>query len=189
MQSAQPPGAPAPYGGQVGQETPYQVAGYGPPPGRPSGGWWAAAAIVAIAFLVGGLLIGTIVERNKYEAGKPAYDAIYNDGYAAGQGEGSYQGQKAGRREGRKVGREIGYQKGQAEGQKAGEIKGTADGASAALGGLSGWDPQSNYIVKVSDGPSAEVPFVITRRSEMVRGSSYSLCFNDPQQVCVRTKK
>ncbi|MFM8560556.1 MAG: hypothetical protein ACKOB9_00450 [Solirubrobacterales bacterium] len=189
MQYAQPPQDPAPYGAQPGQQTPYQVAGSGPPPGRPGGGWLVAAAIVAVLFLVGGLVIGTVVERNKYEAGKPAYDEIYNTGYQAGQGEGSLEGEKAGRKEGRKAGKEVGFQKGRTEGQKEGEIKGTADGASAALGGLSGWDPDANYIVKVSDGPSAEVPFVISRRTEMVRGASYALCRQDPSQVCERSER
>lgn len=189
MQSAQPPQDPAPYGGQVGQETPYQVAGYGPPPGRPGGGWWAAAAIVAIAFLVGGFFVGTLIEKNKYEAGKPAYDAIYSAGYQSGQGEGSYQGEKAGRRQGAKAGRRIGYQKGKVAGERAGEIKGTAEGASAALGGLTGWDPEANYIIKVSGGPSSEVPFVVSRRFEMVRGASYALCRQNPQQVCQRSEK
>ncbi len=165
MQSAQPPGGPPAYGGPVGQEAPYQGAVYQPVPGHPGGGWWGGAVAVALVCLVGGVAIGTIVERNKYEAGKPAYDAIFSAGYASGQGEGTYQG------------------------QKAGEIQGTADGASAALGGLTGWDPQSNYIVNVQDGPSAQVPFAISRRTEMVRGSSYSLCNNNPQQVCVRNKR
>lgn len=189
MQSAQPPGGPPAYGGPVGQEAPYQGAVYQPVPGHPSGGWWAGAVIVALVCLAGGVAIGTIVERNKYEAGKPAYDAIFSAGYASGQGEGTYQGQKAGRKEGRRVGRKVGFQKGKTAGQKAGEIQGTADGASAALGGLTGWDPQSNYIVNVQDGPSAQVPFAISRRTEMVRGSSYSLCNNNPQQVCVRNKR
>lgn len=188
MQSAQPPGGPAPYGGPVGQEAPYQGAVYQPVPGRPGGGWWAGAVIVAVFFLAGGAVIGTVVERNKYEPGKPDYDAIYSAGYSSGQGAGTYQGQKAGRKEGRRVGRQIGYQRGRSAGQKEGEIKGTADGASAALGGLTGWDPQSNYIVQVQDGPSSEVPFAISRRSEMLRGSYYSLCRNNPQQVCVRAK-
>ncbi len=188
MQSAQPPQDPAPYVGQVGQETPYQVAGYGPPPGKPGGGWWAAAVVVALAFLVGGFFIGTFVEKNKYEAGKPAYDEIYNVGYQDGQGEGSLEGEKAGRKEGKKAGKEIGYQQGKSEGEQQGEIKGTSEGASAALGGLTGWDPDANYIVKVSDGPSAEVPYVISRRSEMKLGSSYALCRQDPKQVCVRSE-
>lgn len=184
MQTPQPPGTPPPYEAPVGQEAPYQVAGAGPPPGRPGAGWWVAAGVVAVVFLVGGYLVGTIVEKNRYEAGKPAYDTIYNAGYAAGQGEGTSVGEKAGRKEGRRVGKEIGYQKGKSAGLKEGQIQGTADGASAALGGLTGWDPDSNYIVKVAPGPSSEVPFVISKRSEMVRGRYYELCRRNPQQVC-----
>lgn len=194
MQSAQPPQNPAPYGARPGQEMPYQVGGgTQPPSGRPSAGWWVAAGAVALVFLVGGFFIGTTVEKNKYEAGKPAYDGIYNVGYAAGHGEGSYEGEKAGedagKKKGKKEGEEIGYHEGKSAGLEEGEIKGTEEGASAALGGLGGWDPAANYIINVTGGPSSEVPFVISRRSEMVKGEYYSLCQQNPKQVCVHDQR
>ena len=174
-QSPQPP-----YSAPVGQEAPYQVAAAAPRAGGPGASWWIALAVIGIAALVGGYFIGATIEKNKYEPGKPAYDSIFNAGYAAGRGEGDY----AGRKQGRKAGKAIGYQQGKSAGQQAGEIKGTADGASAALGGLTGWDPDSNYIVKVAPGPSSQVPFVISRRSEMNRDSAYWLCVGNPSRVC-----
>ena len=169
-----------PYSAPVGQEAPYQVATDSPRSGGPGASWWIALAVIGIAALVGGYFIGATIEKNKYEPGKPAYDSIFNTGYAAGRGEGDY----AGRKQGRKAGEAIGYQQGKSAGQQAGEIKGTADGASAALGGLTGWDPDSNYIVKVSPGPSSQVPFVISRRSEMNQDAAYWLCVGNPSRVC-----
>lgn len=178
--STQPPGQQPQYSPQPGQEAPYLVAEQAPGKRGPGASWWLALLIVGLAALAGGYFIGATVEKNKYEPGKPSYDAIFNSGYAAGRGQGDY----AGRKQGRKAGKAIGYQQGKTAGQEAGQIQGTADGASAALGGLTGWDPDSNYIVKVSQGPSSQVPFVISRRSEMTSSAAYWLCVGNPSKVC-----
>lgn len=175
-QPSQPQYSQAP----VGQEAPYQVAAASSGSSGPGASWWVALVIIGVAALAGGYFIGSTVEKNKYEPGKPAYDSIFSSGYAAGRGEGDY----AGRKQGRRAGKAIGYQQGKNAGQQAGQIQGTADGASAALGGLTGWDPDSNYIVKVSPGPSSQVPFVISRRSEMNNSDAYWLCVGNPTRVC-----
>ena len=178
--STQPPGPQQPpFAAPTGQEAPYQVAS-GPAPAGPGASWWIALALIGIAALVGGYFIGATIEKNKYEPGKPAWNAIFTTGYSAGRGQGDY----AGRKQGRRAGKAIGYQQGKSAGQQAGQIQGTADGASAALGGLTGWAPDSNYIVRVATGPSSQVPFVISRRSEMQSGSAYWLCSGNPTQVC-----
>ena len=67
----------------------------------------------------------------------------------------------AGEQAGKEEGAKAGFEKGKAQG----EAEGTAAGAKAALGGLTNWDTNAHYIIRVAGGPSDEVPYVISTRT------------------------
>lgn len=158
---------------------------YPPPRSRPSGGWWAAAVAAVVLALAGGYAFGHSkgedAKADEYAKGASGYEAIYADGLAAGKKQGEQAGQATGQAEGAKAG----FEKGKSQGTAEGTAAGTADGAKAALGGLTDWDTNAQYIVRVAEGPSPAIPFVISTRTEMQTGNKYSLCQSDPSVVCV----
>ncbi len=187
--SPPPPGSTPPQGPGPSGTTPTPHGGYEtypPAGGRPSRGWWAGAVAVAVVALAGGYLLGydrgQSNERDNYAAGEPAYDAIYEQGVEAGAAKGAAAGETAGKQQGEAEGEKAGFEKG----KQQGESEGTAAGASAALGGLTNWDASLHYIIKMAEGPSKDIPFVISARTQMQAGNVYSLCQSDPTVVCVR---
>lgn len=170
---------------------------YPPPPGGsppaktgPGGGWWAGAVAAVVVALAGGFLFGKSQGENskadEYKAGASGYDAIYQSGFTAGKTEGEQAGTAAGETAGQQTGKAEGEKAGFEKGKAQGEAQGTAAGASAALGGLTSWDTTAHYIVRVAGGPSDEVPYVISTRTQMQAGDSYALCASDPTVVCVK---
>jgi hypothetical protein len=125
-----------------------------------------------------GIAQGKAEEAAKYEQGKPAYAAIYDAGRAVGARRGERRGDRQGLREGKRVGFERGKKVGIADG----EAEGTQTGASAALGGLSGWENGALYVVTAENG--ADIPTVISARHLMVAGNNYKLCKSDPTKLC-----
>lgn len=177
---APPPGYP-PQGYPPGQ---YTTEPDPPKSGGPGPGWWVGAIVVALLLGAGGYLLGQSngesSEKDKYAAGQPAYQQIYDQGFAAGQGKGQAQGQQQGAAEGKKAGFE--------EGQASGKAEGTAAGADQALGGFNSWEPGAPYIVRVQQGPSKEVPWTITTRTQMQEGTAYALCQDAPTSVCTKVE-
>lgn len=167
-----------------------------PAGGKPGGKYWAITAAIAVVLGVAGFFIGSAVKQADYEKGKSGYNKIYAEGNAAGQATGNAAGQAAGKATGEKLGTAQGLQKGKAageiigkqEGQKAGEAAGYAKGyaagivkgASAALGGLSGWNTDTPYIVELNASPVTGVPYQVDTRTLMKANTSYFLCPNNP---------
>ena len=193
MEAGMPPtGGPPPGGGAPPPGYPPQGAPQGqylteppePPRSAPGPGWWVGAIVIALLLGAGGYLLGQSngenSEKDKYAAGQPAYQQIYDQGYAAGQGKGQAQGQEQGAAAGKKAGFE--------EGQASGKAEGTAAGADQALGGFNSWEPGAPYIVRVQQGPSKEVPWTISTRTQMVQGTAYALCADAPESVCTKTE-
>ena len=81
---APPPGYP-PQGYPPGQYTTEPVP---PKSGAPGPGWWVGAIVVALLLGAGGYLLGkssgSSSEKDKSAAGQPAYQQIYDQGFAAG---------------------------------------------------------------------------------------------------------
>ena len=129
-----------------------------PPKPKPGGGWWAGAAAVVVLALAGGFLIGKSAgessKEDDYKAGASGYQAIYDKGYAEGQSEGEEAGTSAGEQAGKEEGAKAGFEKGKAQG----EAEGTAAGAKAALGGLTDWDTNAHYIIRVAGRPVRRDP-------------------------------
>jgi hypothetical protein len=121
--------------------------------------------------------------RAEYKPGRPGYDAIYHKGKAAGIKVGVKTGQQQGQATGEQQGKQVGLQQGTAQGQAQGDATGVKNGANAALGGFSSWNTNELYIVNIDNG-QGNVPFAITSRQPMQEGVSYSLCQNDPQNLC-----
>lgn len=183
MESGGPSVPPA---GPAAGEYPPPPGAYEPPKPKPGGGWWVGAIAAVVVALLGGLLIGKnqgeSSKADEYKAGASGYQAIYDKGFAAGQSEGEQAGTSAGKKAGQEEGAKAGFEKGKAQG----ESEGTAAGASAALGGLTAWDTNGHYIIRVAGGPSDEIPYVISTRTEMQAGETYALCQSDPTVVCVK---
>jgi hypothetical protein len=173
MEAGSPPPGPYPPGQYRTEVEPPRR----PPPGP---GWWVGAIVAALALAAGAFFLGQSVgasdERDEYAVGQPGYQAIYDQGFAAGQGKGQAEGQAEGAQAGKKAGFE--------EGEAAGETKGTKAGANAALGGFSDWVAGAPYIVRVKTGPSADVPWVLSTRTQMQPDTDYALCQTDPESVC-----
>jgi hypothetical protein len=121
-----------------------------------------------------------------YAKNSPRYRAIYQAGFTAGRKEGFSSGRLAGRRQGAEQGRKLGLDKGKQIGQLQGERKGIVSGATAALGGLTDWQPGSFYIVKFATGKQG-VPFVVDSRKEMDTNLRYAICANNTADVCTET--
>lgn len=187
MESGGPSVPPA---GPAAGEYPPPPGAYPPAKPRPGGGWWAGAAALVVLALAGGFLFGKSQgessKADEYKAGASGYDAIYQDGFAAGKTEGEQAGTAAGESAGEAAGKKEGAKAGFEKGKAQGEAEGTAAGATAALGGLTSWDTSAHYIVRVAGGPSDEVPYVISTRTQMQGGDSYALCQSDPTVVCVK---
>lgn len=179
-------GPSVPPGGPAAGEYPPPPGAYTPPRPKPGAGWWVAAVAAVVLAALGGLLVGRNAgessKADDYKAGASGYQAIYDDGFAAGKTEGQEAGTSAGKKAGEQEGAKAGFEKGKEQGQ----AQGTAEGASAALGGLTDWDTKSHYIVRVAGGPSDEVPYVVSTRTEMQAGQTYALCESDPTVVCVK---
>lgn len=178
-------GTPPPQGGPPpGPYPPGQYMTEMEPPKRaaPGAGWWIGAIIGALALGAVSFLLGQSIgegnEADRYAVGEPAYQAIYDQGFAAGQGEGEATGQA----EGAEAGKKAGFQ----EGEAAGEAKGTKAGAEAALGGFDDWVSGAPYIIRVKPG-TGDVPWVISTRTQMQPGTDYALCQSDPQSVCTQS--
>jgi hypothetical protein len=121
-----------------------------------------------------GIAQGKAEEAAKYQPGKPSYVAIYDAGRTSGE--------KRGKREGMAEGKKVGFEQGKKTGIADGEAEGTRSGANAALGGLSGWENGSLYVVTAEDG--TDVPTVISARHLMAEGTNYKLCKSDPSRLC-----
>ncbi len=165
----------------------------GPTAGKPSGLWWAGAAAVAIILAVGGYFLGTNREANNYKAGAAGYQQIYKTGFDEGSVVGTTAGKKSGdaygKKRGVRYGKHVGYKAGNSAGLKQGEVQGTADGASAALGGLTGWDSDTHYIVTTINPTLQGVPAAINKRSAMQGGFEYALCSSNPSLICTKPKQ
>jgi hypothetical protein len=178
----------------------------GPEPAAPGEGGPNRTILIAVAVLlfagvaVGAYLIGraaadadeaekrgaakgrAAVER-QYEKGAPGYDRIYQAGFSAGRAEGERAGQRRGERAGAERGRKVGFERGREIGELQGEREGIEQGATAALGGLTDWEPGSWYIVKLATGEQG-VPFRIAVRKQMAEEERYAVCADNPADVC-----
>jgi hypothetical protein len=154
--------------------------------GKPAGKFWAIAAGIALVVGVGGFFIGSAVKQSDYDKGGSGYKKIYAQAYAdgssAGTAAGNAQGQRVGKAQGEQIGRQAGVLVGKSQGMAAGEAKGRqegiAAGASAALGGLVGWNTDVPYIVELNPSPVKGVPYQIYSRTLMREGYNYFLCPN-----------
>ena len=126
---------------------------------------------------------GREAEAATYAPGTGKYQAIYRRGQAAGRVEGTRAGRREGEREGAERGRKVGFERGEKVGDLEGEREGIQSGATAALGGLSGWDVGSWYIVRLSTGSNG-VPYAVTQRKEMSDDERYAICADNPADVC-----
>ena len=186
-------GPPVPPANPVGPGVPvYQggdPTGVQPSSSRPSGLWWALAVLIAVLVGVGAYFLGSNHEADKYKPGSSGYQSIYQTGYAMGQQAGAVAGDAAGKKAGARYGKKVGYAQGNSAGKKAGQVQGTADGASAALGGLGGWNNGTHYIVTTIDPTLAGVPVAINSRTAMAKNVSYALCQSNPNAICSKPEK
>lgn len=126
---------------------------------------------------------GRAQEAATYAPGTTKYQAIYRKGETAGRVAGTRAGRREGERVGAERGRKVGFERGEKVGDLKGERQGIESGASAALGGLDGWDTGSWYIVRLGTGASG-VPFAITSRKEMSEDDRYAICADNPADIC-----
>jgi hypothetical protein len=121
------------------------------------------------------------VEKGEAEfaQGTAGYRRIFAAGVVAGRKAGTRTGEKAGAERGRKVGFEVGQKAGQVQGER----QGVENGANAALGQFTDWQPGSFYIVKFGTGTNG-VPFVIDSRTQMSNDERYAICANNPGDIC-----
>ncbi len=190
MEAGGPPVPPVNPGGQAAPV--YQGGdplGAQPPATRPSGLWWGLAALIAVIVGVAGYFLGSNHEADNYKAGSSGYQTIYQTGYTAGQQAGAAAGTVVGKKAGARYGKKVGYAKGNSAGKAAGEVQGTADGANAALGGLSSWDTGTHYIVTTIDPTLAGVPAAINTRTAMAKNITYALCQSNPNVICAKPEK
>lgn len=126
---------------------------------------------------------GRQAEAATYAPGTARYQAIYRRGQAAGRTEGTRIGRRQGEREGAERGRKVGFERGERVGEVQGEREGVVSGANAALGGLTGWDVGSFYVVKLVTGANG-VPYAISQRKEMLDNERYAICADNPADIC-----
>ncbi|HVE67828.1 MAG TPA: hypothetical protein VNB64_04535 [Solirubrobacteraceae bacterium] len=126
---------------------------------------------------------GREAEAATYASGTPKYQAIYRRGQVAGRAEGTRIGRRQGERQGAERGRRVGFERGERVGELEGEREGIESGANAALGGITGWDVGSFYIVKVVTGSNG-VPYSVSQRKEMVDDERYAICAANPNDIC-----
>lgn len=167
--------------------------------GRPATVWWAGAVASALVLAVAGYALGhstgTSSAEDEYAKGQPKYEEIYNAGAAAGTNVGESAGEKEGEAAGRKAGREagiargeqVGLERGEAKGKQEGLTEGQAEGreagATTALA-FTSWNTGAPYIVRVTQGKTANVPFQVATRTQMEPGTAYELCQGSASQVC-----
>lgn len=167
--------------------------------GRPGTGWWVGAVASALILAVGGYLLGHSTgvssTEDEYAKGEPKYEQIYNAGAAAGTNVGESAGEKEGEAAGEKTGREagiargeqVGFERGEAQGKQEGLTQGQAEGreagATTALG-FTTWNTGAPYVVRVTQGKTANVPFSVSTRTQMQPGTAYELCQGSATQVC-----
>jgi hypothetical protein len=130
----------------------------------------------ALVLIIGAFFFGQSQEKAKYEAGQPAYNEIYKKGAESGAVAGNEQGQKQGKKEGVAEGTEQGKKEGLDQGVEQGVAKGEAQGADAALGGLSGWNTNTPYVVTFTTNDNPNVPVSIDSRTLMQAGTNYKIC-------------
>lgn len=126
---------------------------------------------------------GRQAEAATYAPGTPKYQAIYRRGQSAGRAEGTRIGRQQGERQGAERGRRVGFERGERVGELQGEREGIESGANAALGGITGWDVGSFYIVKVVTGANG-VPYSVSQRKEMLDNERYAICAANPNDIC-----
>jgi hypothetical protein len=122
---------------------------------------------------------GREAEAATYAPGTSRYQAIYRRGVAAG----TTAGRRAGERTGAERGKRVGFERGKRVGDLQGERQGIVSGANAALGGFTGWEPGTWYIVKVGTGANG-VPYAIDSRKQMLPSERYAICADNPGDVC-----
>ena len=162
---------------------------------------WIVAAIVALLAVAAGFYFigkaaadadgarqegeeqGRTAEAATYAEGTPKYQAIYRKGEAAGRAAGTRAGRREGERAGAERGRKVGFERGERVGELEGEREGIESGATAALGGLTGWDVGSWYIVRVATGTGG-VPYAVSSRKEMSDAERYAICADNPADIC-----
>jgi len=163
--------------------------------GKPGGKFLAIAGAVALIVGVAGFFIGQSVTNSKYDVGKKDYNKIYAAGAAAGTSAGKQYGLSKGTRLGKQYGLEVGTKAGTAAGLKAGFTQGkdagyksgyavgVPAGASGALGGLTGWNVNTPYVVELDPSPVSGVPYQVYSRTLMKAGYNYTLC-PDGKSAC-----
>jgi hypothetical protein len=189
---------PTPPGGQP----PQPPAGGQPPYGQPvypDPAADAAAAkkksrniligvcVAAVALIVGAYFFGQSQEKSKYDPGQPAYNAIYEKGAKTGAVAGTAQGTKTGKKEGlaqgTEAGKKSGLKQGQQQGQAQGVNEGQQQGATETLGGLTGWNTDTPYVVEFGPGPNSNIPYAVQTRTLMQTGTLYKIC-SSGQGIC-----
>jgi hypothetical protein len=126
---------------------------------------------------------GRAAEAATYAPGTSKYQAIYRKGENSGRATGERLGRREGERQGAERGRKVGFERGEKVGTLKGERAGVVSGANAALGGLTGWDVGSWYIVKMATGANG-VPYAVAQRKEMSVNDRYAICADNPADVC-----
>lgn len=183
----QPPAGQPPYGGGApppGGQPPYGQPPYEDPEAakKKQRNILIGVIVAAIALIIGAFFLGQSQEKKKYDAGQPAYNAIYkagvDSGDAAGTKKGTEQGQEEGEAKGTEQGKKSGLKEGTEQGQEQGINTGQQQGASEALGGLSNWSTDTPYIVEFNTGPNANIPFAVDTRTQMQPGILYKICSN-----------
>ncbi len=166
--------------------------------GKPATAWWVGAVAIALLIGVGGYLLGHSTgvssTEDEYAEGTAKYEEIYNAGAAAGTQVGQSAGEKQGKAQGVAAGEKAGFERGEEQGKKEGEAAGLEQGqaegrqagAEAALS-FTSWNTGSPYIIRVQESSTADVPYSISTRTQMVAGKAYALCTGSATEVCVKT--
>jgi hypothetical protein len=171
------------------------------PPAQGAGGsnrtvWIIVAVLVLAGVAVGAYFIGRAAadadaaeERgvedgreqvaSQFERGESGYERIFQAGYRAGQAA----GRRTGEVQGAERGRRLGIDQGREIGQLQGEREGIQSGATAALGGLTDWEPGAWYVVKFGTGEQG-VPFRVQSRQQMSQNLRYAICADNPADIC-----
>ncbi len=187
--SPPPPGSTPPQGpGSSGAiPTPQDAYETYPPAGRrPSRGWWAGAVAVAILALVGGYLVGydrgQSSERDNYARVSPATTPSTSRASRPARPRAPRPARRAAssraRRRARRPASRRENSRARARARRRAQARRSADSPS--------WDTSLHYVIRVAEGPSSDVPYVISARTQMQAGDVYSLCQSDPTVVCVK---